>query len=195
MEDNNKEKIMTYLDTSRPKQISVHYGQTARFAKAEEQAALAPVPVNFVITYVNEYLKLCGISCEFENCIKTQEISPEEINNTAQKMYALNHPQDLIWMKFTEDGYLGVVAMSNDLSFDIPPSREEYDERKHGRWKYSTSGIIVDYLQKKWDTSFVLVFPLPGLQDKSERHLIEIGIGNYLISKGVPILDFYSHRI
>jgi len=91
-------------------------------------------------------------------------------------------------MKFTEDGFLGVVATSNDINFDIPLSQKEYNKN------HNTSGIIIHYLNKKWNESFVLVFPLKKIPEKLKRGDVERGIGNYLIKKGVPILDFFSHR-
>jgi hypothetical protein len=97
------------------------------------------------------------------------------------------------------------VACSNDINFDIHPNKVCYDEpsrvvnEKIKRWKYNTSGIIVHSVNQEWNENYVLVFPLIGLCDgdegKKQRHEIEIGIGNYLIFKGVPILDYYSHRL
>lgn len=40
--------------------------------------------------------------------------------------------------------------------------------------------------------AYVLIFPLVNIPDGLDRSDIESGIGNYLISKNVPILDFYS---
>lgn len=94
-----------------------------------------------------------------------------------KEKYELNNRKHLIWMKFTIDGYLGVVAASDDINFDMT----------------NTSGKIISHLNKQWKQDFVLVFPLPNIGDK-ERSDIECGIGNYLIDKGVPILDFYSHQ-
>lgn len=86
---------------------------------------------------------------------------------------------DIIWMKFTTDDYLGVVATSLDINFSTT----------------NTSGKIINHLDKKWNEEFVLVFPLPNIPKPLNRQLIESGIGNYLISKNVPILDFYSHNM
>lgn len=47
-------------------------------------------------------------------------------------------------MKFTNKGHLGVVAKSFDISYG-----------------YSNScGVLVNQVNEKWDTSFVLIFPL-----------------------------------
>lgn len=93
------------------------------------------------------------------------------------------------------DGYLGVVATSNDVNFGYPPSEESYNEKTtKNNWRYNTSGIIIHSLDKVWDTSFVLIFPLKNIPKGFDRGSIECGIGNYLIHNGVPILDFYSHN-
>ena len=41
-----------------------------------------------------------------------------------------------------------------------------------------------------------MIFPMTSeiLSNRSVGEL-ELGIGNYLIDKGIPILDYYSHRI
>lgn len=40
----------------------------------------------------------------------------------------------------------------------------------------------------------MLIFPLSSIPQKYPINKIERGIGNYLISKKVPIIDFYSHN-
>ncbi|WP_198182921.1 MULTISPECIES: hypothetical protein [Lactobacillus] len=84
----------------------------------------------------------------------------------------MNKPKHVIWMKFAKNGQLGVVAASNDYNFDIPPSSEVYDETTDGKpksnsngWKYTTSGIILHKLNLEWDESFLLIFPLQGIED------------------------------
>ena len=66
-------------------------------------------------------------------------------------------------------------------------------------WKYTTSGILVHYVGLEWDEEVILIFPLIGLREGTgrtkQRHELETGIGNYLITKDVPIIDYYSHRI
>lgn len=97
--------------------------------------------------------------------------------------------------------------MSNDINFDIPPNDSVYDSKvwKYNEytkkaelvWKYNSSGILVHKLNKKWDESLVLVFPLRKLNESCGygRHNIEMAIGNYLIEQKVPIIDYYSHYI
>ncbi|CQB90089.1 Uncharacterised protein [Chlamydia trachomatis] len=91
-------------------------------------------------------------------------------------------------MKFTDQGFLGVVAASNDINFFIPKDGETDVSN------LNTAGIIVYTLKQSWDRSFVLAFPLKSIPDDLKCGDIEIGIGNYLISQNVPILDYYSHR-
>lgn len=188
-------------DKSRPKNYSVHNGKKERFLKAEEQLEIPPVSIKNIITWTNEFIKECDIKVmEIENQVFTKDISIEEFNKSTKERYSLTNAQDIIWMKFANTGHLGVVACSNDVNFDIPPDAESYDECcSAGKWKYNTAGIILHYLHVEWDKSFFLVFPLKGLEGgkkgKKRRHQIETGVGNYLIRKSVPILDYYSHRI
>lgn len=53
-------------------------------------------------------------------------------------------------------------------------------------------GELID-LKKSWDTSFLLVFPLSNIPEGYKRGDIEMAVGNYLSTKGVPIIDYYSH--
>lgn len=76
-------------------------------------------------------------------------------------------------------------------------SKKEYDpysKTEKRVWVHNKSGIIVHHVNKSWEEAFVLVFPLKNIKNDLTRSDIERGIGNYLIVKGVPILDFYSHN-
>ena len=110
----------------------------------------------------------------------------------------------ILWL-FRDGEVEDITICSNDINFDIPSTKDEYDKivftrsgKKKG-WKYNTSGILVHSVNLKWDDSFFVVFPLIGLKKGKEgnkqRHDIETGIGNYLILNDVPIIDYYSHRI
>lgn len=100
----------------------------------------------------------------------------------------------LIWLKFTTDGYLGVVAAGFDFNFNM---------------NY-TSGKILKAVGKEWDKSKLVVIPLSEkmlnkaknkytkTNKKNEnriiRNVIERELGEYLIKeKKVIILDYYSH--
>ena len=101
--------------------------------------------------------------------------------NIIKNYFDLNFANDIIWIKFTEDGYLGVVADRFDINF-------KYD---------NSSGRLIRVIDKskKWNEKFVVVFPITKdlLAIKSRKEL-ETAIGNYLEEKGVPIIDFYSHN-
>lgn len=111
--------------------------------------------------------------------------------------YELVDSRDIIWMKFTkEKRHLGVVATSDDINFDIPVSKENYNDKKeNGAWKYLTSGIIIHVLGENWNEDYVFVFPLINKKPDKKRHFYEKQIGDYLIENGIPVLDYYSHRI
>lgn len=185
--------------TSRPtgKNSSVRKNpqDSYRVAKAREQAKLVPIPVDDIVGYVNEFLEVLGMEKVENPRFEIPEgLSGDELEEYLdEKLYAPmceKHKtcEDLVWMKFTTDGFLGVVAVSNDINFDIPKDGETH------LCKRTTSGIIIHSLGKVWDRSFVLAFPLVRIPEGLKRGNIECGIGNYLIDNGVPILDFYSHR-
>lgn len=177
---------------------SVHFGSDYRLNKAKEQASHSPVPVVTIIQLVNALLKAIGIQvADFDPYVRTSDIDYLKIKNQC----SLQDERDIVWMKFTKDGYLGVVATGNDINHDIPASRADYDKRKRvNEWKHqfvwihNSSGILVHQLGKDWDESFVVVFPLVNIPCGYKRHDIERAIGNMLITEGVPIIDFYSHN-
>lgn len=180
-------------------EVSVHYSDF-RLKKAEEQSKLKPVEIEKIIEYVNQFLGLLDMDkVDFPKADgRNVDYKKIQIDNN------LRDVRDIVWLKFTEDGYLGVVATSNDINFDIPESREAYNKKKKEYdlysktekrvWTHNTSGIIVHHVNKSWDETFVLIFPLKNIKNNLTRNDIERGIGNYLISKDVPILDFYSHN-
>ena len=93
--------------------------------------------------------------------------------------FGLSHTKNLLWLKFTQRGHLGVVAKGMDINFDYN----------------LTSGKLVSEIGERWDESFVLIFPLTDLMLKGrDVDDIERAVGNYLTSKHVPIIDFYSHN-
>ena len=102
--------------------------------------------------------------------------------------FDLERVSDLLWFKFTDTRHLAVVAKSCDINWD------------YGK----TCGQLVDYVGKKFDNSFIFVFPLTKemIRTKADPHSkdrkyttgdLECAVGNYLIEKGVPIIDYYSH--
>lgn len=95
------------------------------------------------------------------------------------KPYGLSSAKQLIWMRFANDGHLGVVAAGNDINFD------------HDTKSYK----IIEPCELDWDKSFVLIFPLNAISVKYNRDEVETAVGRYLSEeKDVPILDYYSHN-
>ena len=183
---------------------SVHFGNTYRLDKAKEQVTFPPADVDVITAYVNDFLEAIGMNAVEFPTIELLQL-PLQINyKKIQADHALREPGDIVWMKFTKDGYLGVVATSDDINFDIPSNASEYDKKewqynfyrkeKELVWKHNSAGILVHQIGKEWDTSFVLIFPLSNIPAGYKRGDIERAIGNYLIDKKIPIIDFYSHN-
>lgn len=182
--------------------------------KALQQIEEPPAPISQVLFYVNELLEFI----KFDNEVKqrTIQIKQIELDNTKQLIidngiiavnchwidyiydkktrrytyydskydiikteFDLSYSNDIIWLKFTTDGYLGVVAGSFDINFSYE----------------NTAGRLVNSVEKVWDETFVLIFPLTkDILNGRKKTDIETAVGNYLIEKGVPIIDFYSHN-
>lgn len=96
-----------------------------------------------------------------------------------KRQYGLDRQSDIVWIKFTTDGYIGVVASSNDINFN-------YD---------TNSGKLIQSVNKEWDEDKIIIVPLPNIKGRQERLLIEKMIGNYLNDNKVPIIDLYSHNL
>lgn len=141
--------------------------------------------IDNIIKWVIEFLEQLDILTPEEHVFRHKNEKNFYLNdknsmkffyNELKKKYKLNDERHIVWIKFTKSGCLGVVAAGADINFDMK----------------NTSGKIIEYVGEKWDEDFVLVFPLPQIGFGFRRD-IECGIGNYLLSKGVPILDRYSH--
>lgn len=182
----------------RGKKASVRFSNN-RFNIAKEQYKKVSVDKKIIIERTNEFLEAMGIeTCEnpCHNQLDFQDVRiDKKFYEDISTKYNLKDMRDLVWMKFTKDGHLGVVAQGADINFQIPDSEESFmvKKSKH-KWKYNSSGILVKQLKTNWNTSFVLIFPLTNIPKNYTRQEIECGIGNYIIEKGIPILDFYSHR-
>lgn len=183
---------------------SVHFKDRERFDLAKEQKDKPIISISEIIKLVNDLLESVGIKAIEE---KHAKMNPAEVNyDELVKTYHLADKRDIVWLKFTKSGHVGVVASSNDIQFDIPIDESEYNSRikvynKFKKcyeevWKYTTSGILVHSVNEEWDENFVLVFPLEsnGKLCRYNRHEIEIAIGNYLERNNVPIIDYYSHN-
>ena len=180
-----------------------------RSSMAHTQAHLKPVPLDTVFYYINEFLnqivdnpvspiKSGSIILDGKNediighgiwvrdtfTWKPQSSKPPYISSdrkytVIQKHYNLAFQKDLVWLKFTQDGYVGVVCDSSDINHSYQ----------------NTAGRIIQMVNKSWDTSNVFIFPITSAMTKyKSRKQIETGVGQYLIDKGVPVIDYYSHN-
>lgn len=168
---------------------SVHGKSFVRYKKAKEQAQRDVVDVKIIINIIKNFLKNVGIKTIENPILKPRLIDYAKI----KEEFGLENQKDIVWLKFTTDKYLGVVATSDDINFVIPQSNNDYDKKYRDKWLYNSSGIIVHKLNKMWDDSFVLVFPLRNIPQGYTRFEVEKAIGNLLIANEVPILDYYSH--
>ena len=183
---------------------SVHFKDKERFELAKEQKDKSVIEVSDIVKLVNDLLESIGIKKIEENQAKMNpyEIDYEELKET----YHLDDERDIVWLKFTKTGYIGVVACSNDIGFDIAQNESEYNTKikvynkykkcYEDKWKYTTSGVLVHSIGEEWDERFVIVFPLESDSQpcRYNRHEIKVAIGNYLAKNNVPIIDYYSHN-
>lgn len=184
---------------------SVHGNNEYRLNRAKEQLEfhkeLLKKPnteksyKDLIIEHANDFLKKLGMP-QVQNPIYKLNEKPidRDFYKDIKEKYNLVSVNDIVWMKFTQEGVLGVVGVSNDINFDIPNSTDYDSLDSKGYWRFNTSGIIVHSVGQQWDEEFVLVFPLKSIPEGYVRGDIECGIGNYLIENDIPILDYYSHK-
>ena len=104
---------------------SVHFKDRERFNLAKEQKNKPIVLVSDIIILVNDLLGSIGIKTVEE---KLAKLNPNEVNyDELKKRHHLADERDIVWMKFTKSGHIGVVASSNDIGFDIPQNESEYN--------------------------------------------------------------------
>ena len=188
------------------KKSSVHNGNLFRFYRAKEQLEIYNKTYqelsnknacrDLVIEYTNSFFKKIGM-IPVENPVRYlegEEIDSVFFYKNIKKEAGLKSVKDIVWMKFTMEGFLGVVAVSQDINFEIPDSNDYDAVTDKNYWKYNTSGILAHKLGLEWNKSFVLIFPLQNIPSTLSRSDVECGIGNYLIEKGSPIMDYYSHK-
>lgn len=149
-----------------------------RKRKAAEEAKKEKICIFKIIDLVNLFLQEINVNskCVFIDGLDVlMAVNYEHI----KRQYGLNNQSDIVWMRFTTDGYLGVVASSNDINFE-----------------YTTnSGKLIKSVDKEWDKNVIIIVPLPNIKSRQERLMIENMIGNYLRDKNIPIIDLYSHNL
>jgi hypothetical protein len=191
-----------------------HKTDTIRRDDARDQSTLPPVSYSKIFEYVNEFIEMIRVESNYNTPITQCQtllldnkaqiildngIIAKDLNWEAsvydkdlkkyihwdpkydiiKNHFMLKYPKNIIWLKFTTQGHLGVVAKSFDINFDYN----------------NTSGKLVELVGEEWDSSFVFIFPMtPEILFKRTLSDMELGIGQYLISKNVPIIDFYSHN-
>lgn len=199
--------------------VQKYYWDTVRNDKAIQQSKIPPISIGKILAYINEFIELLreengygdknvrldtivldnsihliidnGIICNQLNW--KSPIYDKEIRRYVEWDYKydiiknkfnLRETSDIVWIKFTTNGHVGVVAKSFDINFDS----------KTDDGKSISSDVLVKEVGETWDKSFVMIFPMTSdiLGNHSVGEL-ELGIGNYLIEKNVPIIDFYSH--
>lgn len=158
---------------------SVDYDKTNyRKNKAKHETTKEKVSVFEILNLINSFLNDIEVK---SNCILIDGLDILMTVNYEhiKRQYELDSQSDIVWMRFTTDGYLGVVASSNDINFD-----------------YNTnSGKLIKSVNKEWDKNRIIIVPLPNIKGRNERVMIEKMIGNYLSDNKVPIIDLYSHNL
>lgn len=68
---------------------------------------------------------------------KPPYLSSDKKYTIIQEQFNLGFQKDLVWLKFTEDGYVGVVADSSDINYSYT----------------NTAGRLLCEVNRTWDTS------------------------------------------
>lgn len=162
------------------KDKTVNDDDCLRMIVAKEQSKLKPVEKKTIILYCKKYFEIIGMKDIVVEINLNENPIKRGFYTKIKNDYGLSSKKDIVWFKFTTDNFLGVVAASDDINFNTT----------------NTSGKIIGNLEKIWDTSYVIIFPLKFDDiNYMNKQRIESGLGNYLISKGVPILDYFSHNL
>ena len=156
-----------------------------RIDKAITEEEKSTKTIEEIIDYVKEFLSMYAGNYDYNPICFEVDASPfiEEKTETGKRLkntFNLFDDRHLVWIKFAikdNKRHIGSVAAGNDINFEMN----------------LLSGKIISELGYAWDEEKILICPLPNI-GMGERDDIECGIGNYLIEKGVPILDYYSHR-
>lgn len=141
-----------------------------------------------IITYTEEFLfSIIGLKKPAYNPI----VHPLKNRKIRRIPYSTINPQkknDIVWIKLTNLGIISVIGTGCDIHF----TEHAQTHTSAGR----INKILSNYYKCDitWNEDEVLIFPLIEIPEELNNSDIESGVGNYLISKGIPILDFYSHN-
>lgn len=196
---------------------SVRTNDPFRFHQAQLQATLKPVSVEKIIKYTHKFLGKLAISPKKKSSVIFTDFTLDADNNLTPAGYqqltdqfkvpfvapdsievgdeSSTHGVDYLWLRFTSDGFLASVEANTAINFSLPQVASDYSLKFKQKWQYDSTAILVHQLGQTWDTSFILVFPLPKIPTPLTLTDIRAGVGNYLVQKDVPILDYYAHRL
>ena len=198
-------------------------GDRTRTDKAIEQAKLPSVPWEYVYAHINNFLeiirkengytdsnvqfkpiKLDGVPATiWDNGIVIEGTSKwESVWNRAEKKYDtldkkyfeikdkfdLERETDIIWLKMTTKGHVAVIAKGCDINWNSDNS----------------SGKLVQAVGEELCPDLLFIFPITRQMTREKKNPkswerkfstaeLELGVGNYLLDQGIPIIDYYSH--
>ena len=168
-----------------------------RVDEARKQLEKETKTLDEIKTILSECLEEKRISGE----IITTNPSLTKINyEEIRTKYDTNGAGHLIWIQFTQSGHVAVVGAGKDIGFPKNPSRGT---------ALILSKIKEEKPEAEWDTNKVILIPIKGLDRESYglknihkhgnnvlkcRNGVEHCIGEYLIKKGVPVLNLYQHK-
>ena len=139
-----------------------------------------------LVKYVNEFLDQLGMNPMPNPQIEVKKTKSHRIPYSEIRSKYGNQKDDIVWIKLSvsEIGkkMISVIGTSEDIFFT------------ENTKKPTSSSKINKALKLKWVEDYVYIFPLVNIPVGLYRSDIESGIGNYLIDKGFPILDYYSHN-
>ncbi|MFI3201601.1 MAG: hypothetical protein R3Y54_08750, partial [Eubacteriales bacterium] len=99
------------------------HSRRIRLNKAKEQAQLETIPLDTIIKYVNSVLVDLKMMEIIEPQVDLSQGGVDIIDyKKIQEENELEDKNDILWMKFTKDGYLGAVTTGANINFQVPPS-------------------------------------------------------------------------
>ena len=157
-----------------------------RKKKAKEQNKLK-------VKDIDEICNLLEKALNDKNIVGTiLKMKPKEVNyEQIKEKYGTNKSSDIIFIQFTKDGHVAVLGAGKDMSFSKNISGTN-------TWR-----IISAIERVEWNDEMVIIIPIRYIKDckikkgdsiLAYRNGIEQYLGDYLLSKGVPILNCYQHK-